>query len=207
MSTVADIFLGAKYDLRDYGFKEFDETQMIHFLNRCVVLLDRALMSLNSDQTLNEATLAVGSGDNYVAVPTGCLNVRTIYDADDTLITKIPAEMLYDYRLDRSTDTAQPVYWSYIQNQIEFEVTTDQAYNMTCYYDKATTPFTATADTIPYNGVYDDQLREVLVMMANGKKNAELRKADAVYLQMFTEVLHQDMINRNFIPKPYKLDF
>jgi len=36
MATVATIINAAAYDLRNYGAKEFDSTQMIHYLNRMI---------------------------------------------------------------------------------------------------------------------------------------------------------------------------
>jgi len=78
MSTVSSLLDAAKYDLRDYGAKEFDPTQMVHYLNRCIKILDRALIALQSDQTLTESDLVVASGANSATVPTASVNIREI---------------------------------------------------------------------------------------------------------------------------------
>ena len=54
---------------------------------------------------------------------------------------------------------------------------------------------------MPYSGRYDEYLREALIMMAQAKKHKKLPQTDAVYLQMFTANLQQDIINRNYVPK------
>ena len=41
MATVQTVIDAAKYDLRDFGAKDFNNAQLIHYLNRCILLLDR----------------------------------------------------------------------------------------------------------------------------------------------------------------------
>jgi len=200
MSTVSSLLDAAKYDLRDYGAKEFDPTQMVHYLNRCIKILDRALIALQSDQTLTESDLVVASGANSATVPTASVNIREIWDSDDTIMVKVSARNLYELRMYKSGDTSQPRNWSHIKEKIEFDVTTDQEYTFTCYHDGMSTTVVVAGD-MPYSGRYDEYLREALIMMAQAKKHKKLPQTDAVYLQMFTANLQQDIINRNFVPK------
>lgn len=207
MATVATILDASKYDLRNYGAKEFDNTQMIHYLNRMIVLLDRALISHNSDQTLTESSITLTSGTDVVPVPTSTtVNIREIWDDDQTLLYRMGARELYERRMHRYGDTAEPKYWAHIQNNIEFEVTADADYSFTVYHDVMSTVLTATTDSMPYNSRYDEYIREAVVMCVRGRKNKKIEQTDAIYLQMFMETVHQDIINRDFIPK-VRLDF
>jgi len=199
MSTVADLLTASKYDLKDYGAKEFDQTQMVHYLNRCIKILDRALIALQSDQTLTESDLVVDSGAIKAPITINGVNIREIWDSDNTIMVKVSARKLYELRMYKG-DTSQPRNWSHIKQYVEFDVTTDQEYTFTYYYDSMSTAVTATG-TMPYQGQYDEYLREALIMMAQAKKHKKLPQTDAVYLQMFTANLQQDIINRNFVPK------
>ena len=201
MSTVLNILTAAKYDLRDYGAKEFDPTQMVHYLNRCIKILDRALIALQSDQTLTESDLVVSAAANSASVPTAnTVNIREIWDSDDTIMVKVSARELYELRMYKEGDTSQSRNWSHIKEKVEFDVTADQEYTFTCYHDSMSEVVTQDGN-MPYSGRYDEYLREALILMAQAKKHKKLEQTDAVYLQMFTANLQQDIINRNYIPK------
>ena len=206
-TTVQTVLDAAKYDLRDYGAKEFDSKQMIHYLNRVIALLDRELIGLNSDQTLTENTVTLDSGDDVVEVPTAyTVNIRQIWNSDEEMLTKQSAMWIYERRMHRDGDTAEPNYWTHIQNNIEFEVEADDDYDFVVYHDDTSTILTATTDSMPYSNVYNEYLREAIVMMARSRKDKKFIQTDAAYSQIFREIVQQDMINRNFVPK-HVLDF
>ena len=201
MSTVTNLLTAAKYDLRDYGAKEFDPTQMVHYLNRCINILDRALIALQSDQTLNESSIVVSIDTNSVVVPTSTtVNIRKIFDDANTIMEKVSAEELYQMRMDRSGESSTPKYWCHIKENIEFDVPAIEEKTYTCYHDSMSVTVLVGSD-MPYSGRYDEYLREALILMAQAKKHKKLPQTDAVYLQMFTANLQQDIINRNYVPK------
>ncbi len=199
-TAVTDVIKAAKYDLKDYGAKEFDATQMVHYLNRAIKILDRVLISLQSDQTLSESSLSITAGENSAAIPVEtAINIREIWNEDDTLIPKVSAKELYAMRMSISSSTGQPRYWSHIKEYIQFDYEADDNYTFTVYHDNATATLTIDSD-MPYAGRYDEYIREALILMAQAKKNKKLPQTDAIYLKMFTDNLHQDIINRNFVP-------
>ena len=201
MSTVINLLTAAKYDLRDYGAKEFNPTQMVHYLQRCIKILDRALIALQSDQTLNESIIVVSIDTNSVTVPTSTtVNIRKIFDDANTIMEKVSAEVLYQMRMDRSGESSTPKYWCHIKENIEFDVPAITEKTYTCYHDSMSETVTVN-DDMPYSGRYDEYLREALILMAQAKKHKKLPQTDVVYLQMFTANLQQDIINRNFVPK------
>ena len=201
MSTVLNLLTAAKYDLRDYGAKEFDPTQMVHYLNRCIKILDRALIALQSDQTLTESSLVVSIDTNSSAVPTAnTVNIREIFDDNNTIMVKVSAEELYRMRMNKGNASSTPRYWCHIKENVEFDVPAIEEKTYTCYHDSMSTAVTSSGD-MPYSGRYDEYLREALILMAQAKKHKKLPQTDAVYLQMFTANLQQDIINRNYVPK------
>jgi len=201
MATVQNVLDSAKYDLRDYGAKEFNLGQMIHYLNRVISFLDRALIDMNSDQTVAETSITLTSGTDFEPVPTAyTVNIREIWDDSQTILYKMSAMDLYERRMHRYSQTAEPRYWSHIGNNIEFEVEADKNYDFTVYHDVTSTILTLGADDMPYNSTYDEFLRENLVLLARSRTNDKIAKTDAAYLQMFREHVHADMIQRGFIP-------
>jgi hypothetical protein len=105
-------------------------------------------------------------------------------------------------------DTSIPTYWSWIQTKIEFETAFSSAGDeVVIHYDKGTTAFTANTDTMPYNGQYDDAVREILVAMCIHKKYKQDSPTDTVYMDLFDQLVFNDMVNRKFWRKQYRLDF
>lgn len=206
MATAQTIIDAVKYDFNDFGEQEYDNTMLIHYLNRMIVLLDRALIGQNSDQTLTEGSVTLLISTNSIAAPIRAGNIREIWDENEVILAKLSAREIYERRMHRQGNTAMPKFWAHIQENIEFEVTADAEYDFTVYYDMLSAPITALTNDMPYDSLYDGYLREALVMVAKGKKDQQFAQADSAYFQMFKDVVWQDMINRNFVPR-MRLDF
>ena len=205
MSTVADLIIAAKYDLVDFGAREYDETLIVHYLNRVLRILGYALIGMNSDQTLTKSDVTLSTGDDESSVPTTyTVNIRNVYDSDGGIVTRVSPEKLYDLR-EHISNTGKPNNWAHMQEKIEFDVEADDDYTYTVYHDVLPTVVTAASD-MPYSGRYDGYIREALVSMVKAKIKEKLDKSDAVYIHQFKTLLHQDIINRNRVPK-YRLDF
>jgi hypothetical protein len=83
MTTVASVLTALKYDLRNYGYMDFDIDQTIHYMNRAIQILDAKLIAWNSDQTLTMDVVTLSKGYDYASVPTRCLAVREIWIDQD----------------------------------------------------------------------------------------------------------------------------
>lgn len=206
MSTVQTVLDGARYDLRNYGDIDFDSKQMIHFLNRAIKTLDYILIQHNSDWTLNSADVTLSSGNNSVSVPTGALNIREVWIDDDRKENLDPMALYYKREF-RDNDSTEPSFWSHVGDTIEFEVMADTDYDITVYYDLASTALTLETNDMPYQGRFDDMLREAVVLLCESKKYKNPQQADAAYMAIFYNIVYQDTINRKFIKKNYRLDF
>jgi hypothetical protein len=205
MTTVADTLTALKYDLRNYGNIDFDQDQIMHYMNRSVKILDARLVAFNSDQTFTQTALTLPISQNYATCPAQTLAVREIWH-NQIRKTNLPMNELYYRRRFRTTQTAVPHFWTHVQDQIQFEVTADQEYAMTIIYDKASDTLTA-GGNMPYNGDYDNAIRETTVQMCIHKKHKVDSPTDAVYAQIFDQILTNDIVNRRFTRKLYKLDF
>ena len=62
-------------------------------------------------------------------------------------------------------------------------------------------------DIMPYNSMYDEFLREMLVMCAKAKKEGVIEQPEAVYQQIFRGRAMQEEIRRGFNPLPYYIPF
>lgn len=62
-------------------------------------------------------------------------------------------------------------------------------------------------DVMPYNDMYNEFLREMLVMHAKAKKEGVIEQSEALYDAIFRGRMMQEEIRRGFIPKPYYTGF
>jgi hypothetical protein len=205
MSTAQDVLDGVRYDLRNYADIDFDSALLINYLNRSLKILDYTLGQHNSDWTLNNDTVTLSSGNNYTAVPTGAFNIREVWIGTDRKENLDPMALLY--KRQNRDDRAEPNFWSHMGSSLEFECDARSTYTVTVFYDKFSTAITAEDDNMPYAGIFDDALRESIVIMCEAKKYKNPQEADAMYLAIFNSIVYQDTINRKFIKKNGKLDF
>jgi hypothetical protein len=59
----------------------------------------------------------------------------------------------------------------------------------------------------PYNGRYDDFLREMLVMHARGKKQGGVAKPDVMFQSIFRKRMFEEEVRRGFQEPAYQSDF
>lgn len=62
-------------------------------------------------------------------------------------------------------------------------------------------------DVMPYNDIYNELLREMMVMCAKAKKEGVIEQPEAVYQQIFRGRATQEELRRGFNPTPYYLGF
>ena len=206
MSTASSVLDGIRYDLRSYGDVDFDQPQLVHYLNRAIRILDYMLAQHNSDWTLNTGTTTLSSGANSATVPTSAFNIREVWISEDRK-EFLDQMALYYKREFRESDTAEPNFWTHSNDNILFEVTANAAYTVTVYYDKLSSTISDENSTMPYEGRFDEHLREAVVLMAQAKKYKNPQEADALYLKIFSDIVYQDTVNRKFTKKNYRLDF
>lgn len=100
----------------------------------------------------------------------------------------------------------RPKYWSLQNNKLYFNIDSDQDYYLDIYYHKKSGTLAAT-DSTPYNGVFDEYLREALIGMARKARNKKITPTDQQFYNMFKEVAERNVIGRNVRRKPYYIDF
>jgi hypothetical protein len=103
-------------------------------------------------------------------------------------------------------DGQEPMYWAHVREQIQWDAASSTAYNVRVIYDQGSADVTSDGN-MPFSGTYDDVIREVTVQMAVHKKHKTDSPTDAIYAQIFDQILTMDMTNRRFHRKPYRLDF
>lgn len=102
---------------------------------------------------------------------------------------------------------SQPSYWSHDGANICFDCRADQDYTLSAYYHVRSAAMSATSDTVPYNGIFDEFFREYVVALASKAKDDKTPQVDNMYRRKFEKFAKRTMISRNFRPKHYKVDF
>lgn len=205
MGTVATFLSDCRYDLRDFSGQDFDDNQLISYLNRAIHNLDTELIRLKSDLTFNSGTVTLSAAANSASVPTGCDSIRACFYSQDEIIY-MPAQLLYTRRI-YVTASGQPDYYCHVAESIQFDRTADDDYSITVQYDKRSTALTATTDSMPYSDRFNQYLREALLVIANKAKKDKYVDVDAQFQAIFKRAAMREVVTRQIHRKPYTKDF
>jgi hypothetical protein len=164
MATVQSIIDSARYDLVDYADGvgvgiEFDDVELLNYLNRMVGIMDSTLASLNSDlvHETEEDIDNVADQDyiDLVEMNNGDWDsIRSIWIGDNRL-TKIPLDQIY-YKRKFLSDSAEPKYFALEGTVVQYECPAESAdTDVVIHYNRKhrplvlsqSTTFTAVAST------------------------------------------------------------
>lgn len=62
-------------------------------------------------------------------------------------------------------------------------------------------------DYMPWDGIFDELMREMIVMHARAKMTGNVGQPEAIYGDVFRKRAFEERIRRSFVPKYYRLDF
>ena len=211
MATAQSIIDSARYDLVDFvdgvgvGI-EFDDTELLNYLNRMVGLMDASLSALQSDlveaEELGIDTVASQAYVDISGLNSGLWNrIRSVWLGARRLEQVSLNYMRYTRRF--RTGDGQPTIWALWNDQILFpQGDSATRTNLAIYYDKKSDALTLST-SMPYNDRFNEFFREMLVMTSKAKKEGIVDKADAMLNEMFRSRAMTEEIQRGFIPKPY----
>ena len=154
-----------------------------------VSAVTETLITLNEDVITDEGT-ADASG--------------TIFAEKNNEVVKKSTDFIHNKRKNVS-GTNRPYYWAHEGTNLIFDYKADQAYGLFIHYNRKSAPLEMDT-TMPYNGEFDESLREGMVMIGKQRKG-ELESADVAIAAMFKQAVMTKAVRRNYIPKRYRLDF
>ena len=211
MATVQTIIDSARFDLVDFvdgigvGI-EFDDAELLNYLNRMVGLMDTQLSALQSDLVEAEE-LGIDTVASQAYVDISGLNsglwhrVRSVW-IGSTRLEQVSLNYMRYTRMFRSGD-GRPTIWALSNQQILFPQGCDAAHtDLNIYYDKKTATL-ALSDSMPYFDLFNEFIRESMIMAAKAKKEGLMSRPDAMFTEMFRSRAMQEEIARGFVPKPY----
>ena len=211
MATAQTIIDSARFDLVDFvdgigSGIQFDDAELLNYLNRMVGLMDSQLSALQSDLVEAEE-LGIDTVASQAYVDISGLNsglwhrVRSVW-IDTTRLEQVSLNYMRYTRMFRSGDF-RPTIWALSNQQILFPSGCDAAHtDLNIYYDKKSATLTL-ASSMPYADIFNEFLRESMIMAAKAKKEGLMSRPDAMFNQMFKSRAMQEEIARGFIPKPY----
>lgn len=211
MATAQDIITSARYDIGDYqdGIV-WDDAELLNYLNRMVGVMDNTLASLDSDLVEEiESDIDCVADQNYVDISGmnsgNWTRVRWVWIGQDILEQASVAEIRYK-RLFRS-GSQQPYYWALKDQTILFEADCASAYTtLTIMYSKKNATLTLSS-AMPYTGLFNELFREMLVLTAQGKKEGNSLPITMQMNEIFRRKAMETTIMRNYVPRPYRIDF
>jgi hypothetical protein len=145
MGTVSSLLTSARYDLHDFGTGlEYDDAELIVYLNRMISSLDSTLTSLRSELVHGtETEIDVTASQNYVDLT--LMNngqwdsLRSIWYDSDEQLERISLDQMYYKRKWYSGD-ADPFFWALEGQHIIFETTANADTDFIIHYNKKSRP-------------------------------------------------------------------
>ena len=211
MATAQSVIDSARYDLVDFvdgigtGI-EFDDAELLNYLNRMVGLMDTQLSALQSDLVEAEET-GIDTVASQAYVDISGLNsglwhrIRSVW-IGSTRLEQVSLNYMRYTRQYRSND-ARGTIWALSNQQILFPTGMDSAHtDLNIYYDKKSAVLTLSS-SMPYFDIFNEFFREMMVTAAKAKKEGVLDRADSLFTEMFRSRAMQEEISRGFVPKPY----
>lgn len=212
-TQVSTLISDIRYDLRDYGEQSYDDTYLVNMLNRGVKILERELIAFNSDLTKKSTTATLSTSENSVELDNTIDSIIRVY-IDQTELYHITLEELYRRRIDViGSSTGQPYYYAtWIKpsgsdgRAIGFDYTADQDYTISYIYNELTSTLT-TSSYMPYDDMFNDYLREGVVLFAQSTKDKNIVPVDKLWRDMFRGFLFQTSLASGRMPRYRKKDF
>ena len=178
MTTINTVITNARYDLRDISISQFEDAELRVYANRALRQLDNVLSSHASDWTLNEGSLTLSTSDNYVAGPTSCIFINSVW-ITTTQLTKRSPQQIYD-KQKYITSSQQPMYWAHSSGNILFECVPNSAYAAKVYYHKRSAEL-IDGSSMPYSDEFNDPLQEMIILLAHKRNENEPVSDSEIY--------------------------
>ena len=207
MTTVQTVINNSRYDLQDFGSQKWDDVQLLSYLNRIVSIIDDTLIALDSDFTKTSDTVTLLTGSNTVALPTRCDSIVWVWDSTDLLLKEDLDKVMYRFQINNGTSTTgNPKYWAYNSSNLYFNISADDDYTLTVYFHQKTDALALT-DNMPFNGVFDEFIRESIVSMAFRTKDKAIPAVDQQFYGTFKRIAERYVITRNMRHRTHYIDF
>jgi len=155
--------------------------------------------------TISAVTETLITVNEDVIVDEGAANASgTIMQIKNLEVEKLSTNDLYVKRKWISA-TGRPFYWAWEGTSVIFDYKADQAYGLLFHFNRKSAVLQMST-TMPYNGEFDESLREGLVMFGK-QRRGEIENADIAIASMIKQAVMTKATRRNHIPERYRLDF
>jgi hypothetical protein len=207
MATLQTVIDSARYDLRDVGDMEYDDGQLVDYMNRMFVVMDNILIYHDSDILRTNATVTLSAAAKTAALPTRSDYTSKLWYGQRPLEKRSLAEVEYRWHLnDQGSVTGQPNYWSYNAANYFFDITADQEYSLTAYFHQKT-PTKVITDDMPYNDLFNEYMRESLIVMAQKAREDKVVNVDQQFHRYFEDIAQRVVMSRKWNPRTYHIEF
>jgi hypothetical protein len=158
----------------------------------------RVLYAWSDTFTASGATLTLADGAGNFNWVTGD-GPFTVANSGGALPTGLSAATNYWIYFDASDPDAVQLATSKANALNGTTITTTDAGTGT-----HTMTMAASADSLPYDGIFDEFIREMLVAHAKSKKQ---QRPSPIYHEAFRRRAMEEVLRRQYVPKPYVIDY
>ncbi len=204
--TVQAFLNELRYDNRDFTKHDYDDTQLVIYLNRVKRVLCHELAKVRSDWVRTTASVTHSDDANSATPPTNYISIRELWYGQN-FIYKKPADWIFRQRqLLNSASEGRAYNWAHSGTSIIFDYTADTDYTYTAVYDLEVTDLTING-SMPYNDHFNDYIREALLIFSNKAKKNAIQPTDTAFQELFRAKYQRERVTRNYKQRRYYLDF
>lgn len=171
MSAVSDIITAIRYDIKDDGTSQkFTDAKIMHYMNRFRIFLAATLFREQCAISLKKADIVTTSNVSTYAFLGSATDFYVDYGLHyNTLSSPLKKRGLDEYIANGyNTATTVGTAGSYMINGTTLYLFGDipnAASTLYLWYYSIPTAFTATTDTMPYNGLFDQVWRQFVSLL------------------------------------------
>jgi hypothetical protein len=213
MATTVQSFLNElRYENRDFTKHDYDDPQLVVYLNRVVRVLANELSRIRASavQTVISYTLDDGAWTIDLSTSPQVIAVRDMY-VGQLKIRKKPVEWIHKFRaINDDPSAAKPVRFAWLRysNALIFDYGNNSGSGVTCrtILDAKPTALTL-GGNMPWTDLYNDWIREALLTFSSKAKKDNIVPTDAMFQQLFKLKAQREEIHGRMNQKRYYMDF
>lgn len=203
MTTVAQTIISARYDLKDENSTQYGDDLLLDFFNRGLRQLEKFLASVHSDWLFASEDLTLSEDDSSVSLPSDFLLPKEMWIGTSKVHKTDWNSIKYTQRM--NSNAGQPTRYALQGTTAIFDYAADDDYTVECLYYKKVSDLAST-EAMPFNGVFDDPLRQATILIAKNKDEYDV-SGDAALHDFFMGECVANAHIRTYTPKRARLNF
>lgn len=206
MATFATLRTNLLYDLKDTSQGNYVDAELLVYANRGLRYLSKELARLNAGIAATGTSITYGTGTVSKNLPSGFIKFfnndegkARIFNQteDDMQMGLADPQEVDDWESETAADTGVPDEFYVRGNDLYVHPRGDAKYDIKYYYFP-TAAISTTADTVPWNGQFDDALERYIVAKCRSRsEQTGYRDEDRAEFEILKAAAYEAVFGRD----------